>query len=219
MDNQVKGHINAPVPAATDRPPASGGPAPGSTAIPPGWAPRPPPGDRGQNDPPWRTHAIQAPDPCRAAAGGVPLSVRSPDAHPVSRHRSDPLWRARRPQIAPAGAASGHFGAGQLVLVAHGASGLPHGGVRGECRSARHPVRGGDSLRSARRSVWRGSAVPCPCSGADGDRAAQHPAPRLRTISYWYGDACRVKSSAYVPLRASSSECVPDSTTDPSRNT
>ena len=43
--------------------------------------------------------------------------------------------------------------------------------------------------------------------------------PRLRTISYWYGDACRVKSSAYVPLRASSSECVPDSTTDPSRNT
>ena len=55
--------------------------------------------------------------------------------------------------------------------------------------------------------------------GADGDRAAQHPAPRLRTISYWYGDACRVKSSAYVPPRASSSECVPDSTTDPSRNT
>jgi putative transposase len=55
--------------------------------------------------------------------------------------------------------------------------------------------------------------------GADGDRAAQHPAPRLRTISYWYGDACRVKSSAYVPLKASSSECVPDSTTDPSRNT
>ena len=101
----------------------------------------------------------------------------------------------------------------------HRTSVLPHGGVRGECRSARHPVRGGDSLRSARRSVWRGSAVPCPCSGADGDRAAQHPAPRLRTISYWYGDACRVKSSAYVPLRASSSECVPDSTTDPSRNT
>jgi Phenazine biosynthesis-like protein len=86
-------------------------------------------------------------------------------------------------------------------------------------RSARRPVRGGDSVRCARRSVWRGGAVPCPCSGADGDRAAQHPAPRLRTISYWYGDACRVKSSAYVPLRASSSECVPDSTTDPSRNT
>ena len=74
-------------------------------------------------------------------------------------------------------------------------------------------------FRCARRSVWRGGAVPCPCSGADGDRAAQHLAPPLRTISYWYGDACRVKSSAYVPLRASSSECVPDSTTDPSRNT
>lgn len=92
-------------------------------------------------------------------------------------------------------------------------------GVRGCAAHVAQANGGGDSLRCVRRSVWRGGAFPCPCSGADGDRAAQHPAPRLRTISYWYGDACRVKSSAYVPLRASSSECVPDSTTDPSRNT
>src|SRR6266536_2795941 len=69
----------------------------------PGWAPPPPPGDRGTNGPPWRpTYAIQAHDPRRAAAGGVPLSVRSPDVHPVPRHSSDRLWRARRPEIAPA---------------------------------------------------------------------------------------------------------------------
>jgi hypothetical protein len=92
----------------------------------PRWAPRPPPGDRGQNDPPWRrTRAIQAQDPRGAAAGGVPLRVRSPDVHPVPRHRRDRLRRARRPQIAAAGAVSEHFGAGQLVLVAHDASGPP----------------------------------------------------------------------------------------------
>ena len=40
-------------------------------------------------------------------------------------HRRDRLWRARRPRIAPAGAVSEHFGAGQLVLVAHAASSPP----------------------------------------------------------------------------------------------
>ena len=53
---------------------------------------------KGKNDPPWRrAHAIQARDPRRAAAGGVPLSVRSPDVHPAPRHRSDRLRRGRRP--------------------------------------------------------------------------------------------------------------------------
>jgi hypothetical protein len=52
---------------------------------------------KGKNDPPWRrAHAIQARDPRRAAAGGVPLSVRSPDVHPAPRHR-DRLRRGRRP--------------------------------------------------------------------------------------------------------------------------
>ena len=38
-----------------------------------------------------------SPDPRRTAAGGVPPSVRSPDVHPVPRHRRERLWRARRP--------------------------------------------------------------------------------------------------------------------------
>ena len=37
--------------------------------------------------------------------------------------------------------------------------------------------------------------------------------------NYWYRDACSVNSSAYVPPRASNSECVPDSTTRPSFST
>ena len=36
---------------------------------------------------------------------------------------------------------------------------------------------------------------------------------------YWYGSACNVNSSAYVPSAAISSSCVPDSTTEPSRST
>src|SRR6266568_965779 len=62
------------------RTPLAGGPAarPAGPRCGPGQAPQSPPGDRGKNDPPWkRIYAIQAHDPRRAAAGGVPLSLRS----------------------------------------------------------------------------------------------------------------------------------------------
>lgn len=167
-----------------------------------------------------RDNAAVLGDPVDDAVGAVPGAVTASER--PGQRLADLVRIDRERGIAELRHGGNGFwqpAARRTSMDRHRTSVLPHGGVRRECRSARRPVRGGDSLRCARRSVWRGGAVPCPCSGADGDRAAQHPAPRLQTISYWYGDACRVKSSAYVPLRASSSECVPDSTTDPSRNT